>query len=420
MRRTKASLIVATLLFLFLLIPTGNSVGTAAGPAFRFAAAGDHSQDINTNSSLHRLASSGVNFYLALGDLSYTHVGEETRWCDIVKSYMGPNFPFEMVSGFHDDGRETSPDDGGLIDYFVNCLPDRLGTTGVYGKEFYFDYPPSSPLARIMVVSPALNFSNGAYYSYDVGSSHYEWLSHTIDAARASGIPWVIVAMHKSCISAGFYPDCASGQDVMNLLIQKKVDLVLQAHDHDYQRSKQLTCAFVEQFSSGCVANDGSSGRYTKGRGTVSVIAGTFGQELYSINYTSPNASYFASLAGSNTPGIGHGFVVYTITSDEISAQTDFWGRFSDSFSIVKPVGTLEGFLLLIKHNLIFVSLFNAPILTGITAIFLRQLRRWTISFRDRKLMRINVMTKSSLTAPPPRRLLGWLFTGPSTDERDR
>src|SRR5438132_12584584 len=115
MRRRVSSLLLAILLFSFFWIPARNNVASAAGPTFQFAAAGDHSQDVNTNSSLQLLKSSGANFYLALGDLSYQSVGEEATWCNIVKSYVVPNFPFELVSGFHDDGRESSPKDGGLI-----------------------------------------------------------------------------------------------------------------------------------------------------------------------------------------------------------------------------------------------------------------------------------------------------------------
>jgi hypothetical protein len=319
-----------------------------------------------------------VNFYLALGDLSYTSVGEESDWCNIVKSYVGPNFPFELVSGFHDDGQESPPTDGGLIDSYANCLPDKLGSTGIYGKEYYFDYPLSSPLARIIMVSPHLNFTYGGFYSYSVGSSHYEWLSNVIDGARASGITWVIVAMHKPCISAGAYPACTGGGDLMNLLFQKKVDLVLQAHDHNYQRSKQLTCALVEKFSSSCVANDGSTGIYSKGRGTIFVIAGTFGQGFYPINFTNPNAAYFTSLASNNTSGMGHGFVQISVTASEIRAQTDFSGSFSDSFSIIKP-GVLQSILFFVEDNLIFVLLSIAPILAGITVISLRRWGKWPL-----------------------------------------
>src|SRR3989442_4201638 len=175
MRRTKSDLLLGILLLSLFLIPTGSRVVSANDATFQFAAAGDHNQSTTTNSSLRRLAASGANFYLALGDLSYTSVGEESEWCDVVKSYVGQNFPFELVSGFHDDGRESPPNDGGLIDSYANCLPDKMGSTGVYGKEYYFDYPPSSPLASIIFVSPALNFTNGGYYSYSARSSHYNW-----------------------------------------------------------------------------------------------------------------------------------------------------------------------------------------------------------------------------------------------------
>ncbi len=318
-----------------------------------------------------------MNFYLALGDLSYTRVGEEVKWCSIVKSYVGQDFAFELVSGFHDDGLESAPNDGGLIDSFVGCLPDKMGSTGTYGKEYYFDYPPSGPLARIIMVSPDLNFTNGGYYSYAVGTSHYQWLSSAIDGARASGITWVIVAMHKPCISAGIYPTCIVGGDLMNLLIAKKVDLVLQAHDHNYQRSKQLTCVTALQFSKACVANDGSSGTYTKGRGPVFVIAGTFGQEFYPINFSSPNVPYFATLGSVNT-GMGHGFVKYTITADELIAQTDFRGSFSDSFHIIKP-GALVALRLFVEDHPLLVSLLLAPIVLGVAVVSLNRWKGWPL-----------------------------------------
>jgi hypothetical protein len=374
----------APLLVIFITIVSAPMITSSASASsdFTFAAAGDHAQDINTNTTLRRLGSSGLSFYLALGDLSYTSIGEEKLWCNIVKSYMGSNFPFELVSGFHDDGLEAPPNDSGLIDNFVNCLPDRIGVTGVYGKEYYFDYPSVSPLARIMMISPALNFTNGGYYSYAQGSQHYQWLSDRIDGARASGIPWVIVAMHKPCISSGLYPTCVAGRDLMNLLIQKKVDLVLQAHDHNYQRSKQLSCASVEQFVSSCVTNDGSSGTYTKGVGTTFVIAGTFGQEFYAINYTNPNIEYFAKVAGNNTLGLGHGFVKYTVTPDEIQAKTDLSGSFSDTFRIVKP-GITETILLFVKDNAVFVSLSVAPIAAWVTIIIVRRRKERRLIHRE-------------------------------------
>jgi Calcineurin-like phosphoesterase len=382
MKRERFWLLLAILLVSLFLVPENDHFATADSPPFRFAAAGDHNQSYITNSSLERLSDSGVNFYLALGDLSYTTIGEETTWCNIVKSYVGPDFPFELVSGYHDVGSDTPPNGGGLIDSFANCLPDRLGSTGVYGKEYFFDYPRANPLARIIMISPDLNFTNVGYYSYSVGTVHYKWLSDTIDGARASGIPWIIVGMHKPCISAGLYHNCVARRDVMNLLLQKRVDLVLQAHDHDYQRSKQLTCAEVEKFVSSCVSNDGSSGVYPKGRGTVFVIAGTFGQEFYPINFTNPNAQYFASFGSNNTNGMGHGFVQVSVSAKELKAQTDFSDEFSDSFEIVKP-DVWQSFTYLLQDNSIFVLLSVVPVLAGITAMSFRRWKKLPVFGKD-------------------------------------
>jgi len=56
---------------------------------------------------------------------------------------MGSSFPVELVSGNHED---DGPD--GQIAKFAACLPDRIGgISGTYGKEYYFDYPVSRPLA---------------------------------------------------------------------------------------------------------------------------------------------------------------------------------------------------------------------------------------------------------------------------------
>ena len=216
---------------------------------------------------------------------------------------MGSTFPFELLSGNHEDGGDYQD---GLIDTFVQCLPDRLGAVGTYGKEYYFDYPASSPIARFIMISPSLTFTNGGYYSYAAGTTHYNWVANTIDNARAAGIKWVIVAMHKPCISMGIMP-CDIGNDIFNLLVSKKVDLILQAHAHDYQRSKQLalnstTCTAIqaETYNSNCVVNDGSTGNYTQGLGPVTVIIGTVGEGLHTINTSDGDAGYFAKWMGNN------------------------------------------------------------------------------------------------------------------------
>jgi hypothetical protein len=307
--------------------PTKPSPG-----GFTFAAAGDFSAQLQTAAGLNRLSLSNTSFMLALGDLSYNQLKPESAWCNYVTTKLGGNYPFELVSGYHEANGLN-----GLIDNFAQCLPDRLGTiNGTYAKEYFFDYPAGNPLARFIMISPHLNFTNGGVYEYRNGTPHYAWLSQTIDSARAGGIHWIIVGMAQNCITAGIN-GCEIGPDLMNLLLAKKVDLILQGHDHNYQRSKQLSCAQVNQYDPSCIVNDGANGIYNKDAGSILVISGTGGSNEYDINITRANYQYFARTMGPNTPGDGYGFTRFTITPNKVVAQTFFGGSFADTFAIVLP-----------------------------------------------------------------------------------
>src|SRR5262249_6584261 len=123
-----------------------------ASNSFTFGAAGDFGQNANTNASLSRLASVHPDRFIATGDLSYTTASSESHWCNIVKSYVGQKYPFELLSGNHEDGGEVRD---GFIGNFTRCLPNQIQPAmGDYGKEYFFDYPPANPLARFIMISP--------------------------------------------------------------------------------------------------------------------------------------------------------------------------------------------------------------------------------------------------------------------------
>jgi hypothetical protein len=326
--------------------PSGNrsdpatvAAGTPAIPtSFTFAAAGDHGANARSTASLAALDASPASFYLALGDMDYDEAPTDTAWCDYVHQHLptkGPSFPFEVLTGNHEDDVGAN----GRILNHAACLPDQLDATpgpgSQYGVEYSFDYPSAAPLARFIMISPELTVG-GTTYHYTPGTAHYAWLANTIDAAHAAGIPWVIVGMHFPCLTAGNY-QCASGNALMNLLVSKHVDLVLNGHEHAYQRSKQLaldpsTCPSIASvgYNPACVADDGLDGVYPKGTGTVDVIAGTFGRPLYNVNRTDPEGPYFAKLDGTS-----NGFVQYTLDASQLTAAfVHSGGALSDGFTI--------------------------------------------------------------------------------------
>jgi calcineurin-like phosphoesterase family protein len=310
-----------------------EALAAAAPPPFAFGAAGDHGANSATASSLSVLNRSGVKFYLALGDLDYGEVSSPAAWCSFVKSRLprlGSAFPFQLVSGNHENS---------VIQRHAACLPDRLGSrlspTKQYAAEYFFDYPARSPLMRVVMISPNLKI-NGVKYSYPASSERYRWVASVIDAARTARIRWIVVGMHKNCISAGGHA-CTIGADLMNLFVAKKVDLVLAGHVHNYQRSKQLAlrpaCGRVpvDSYDADCVVDNGADGIYTKGRGTVFMIIGVFGKGGSRVDGGDAEAGYFARTASGT-----NGFVKFVVSASRIDAQFNrsTGATFADAFSI--------------------------------------------------------------------------------------
>ncbi|HEY0399604.1 MAG TPA: metallophosphoesterase, partial [Acidimicrobiia bacterium] len=206
---------VAALLGTSLTLRPTLAVSPPAPTSFTFGSAGDFTANADAAATLTTLAGSGTDVFVATGDLSY-NTAPESAWCDFVKSKVGSTYPFEIVSGNHEDNGPN-----GTVGNFTACLPDRIGNvSGTYGREYFFDYPPAAPLARFIMISPDLTFADGTV-EYTNGGVHTAWLANAIDDARAQGVRWVIVGMHKPCLSAGSKA-CTIGTDLQNLLVAKK------------------------------------------------------------------------------------------------------------------------------------------------------------------------------------------------------
>lgn len=332
MRRVLLATTVAACLMLLLIgVPSGQSARSA-----RFVAAGDFGARTTTTAVLQGMKAASPSAALALGDLKYRDRPTEEQWCSYVKGIVGSTLPFQLVSGNH----ESLDVADGRIENFVKCLPNRIASTrGVYGKEYWMDFPATSPLVRVIQTSPGLTFSDGQW-AYRAGDKHYNWLAGAIDGARRAGAKWVIVTAHKPCWSVGSY-GCGS-PDFYKLLLSKKVDLVLSGHEHAYMRTHQLAsgrtgCTVVPlgSYDADCVRD--RDNRYTGG-GTVFAVVGTGGTPLRAVNMADSEAGYFASVSGSNrNPAYGFLDIKVGETSLSGSFVTRSGGPFSDSFTISKP-----------------------------------------------------------------------------------
>jgi len=314
---------------------TGSGVLTSVPPdaaSIRFTASGDISSSANAATVLSQIPTLGSDLHLALGDLSYGATGTESTWCDFVTTRVGAGFPFELVSGNHESDGQN-----GNVNDFSACLPNQLpGVIGTYGREYYVDVPADAPLVRFVMISPGLHFPTGDW-AYAAGDPHYVWTRTAIQDARADGVPWVVVGMHKPCLSMGFYP-CDVGAALMNLLVSERVDLVLGGHEHIYQRSKQLahgtgcTAVPVNAYDADCVADADSN--HAKGAGTVFATVGTGGVALRETFPSDSEAPYFSAWSGTNAqPSWGN--LAVDVTATTFSAQfAPASGAFTDAFTI--------------------------------------------------------------------------------------
>lgn len=304
---------------------------------YRFTAAGDFGARSATDAVLRGVASSAPDAHLALGDLAYGDVTDEYAWCRFVKERVGEGFPFQLLSGNH----ESLDVADGAINNFGACLPNQIpGVSGTYGREYWMDFPVNAPVVRVIQASPGLTFEDGRW-DYSVGDAHHAWLSAAIDEGRALGAKWIVVSAHIPCQSVGKY-SCPGAKDFYDLLISKKVDLVLHGHEHSYSRSHQLRsgtsgCATVpvNTFNSTCVA-DGDSD-FAAGAGTVFATVGTGGIPLRSVNGGDAEAGYFAAWSGLDA-NASYGFLDFTVTESRLTASfvPVAGGSFTDAFTITR------------------------------------------------------------------------------------
>lgn len=299
-----------------------------------FTAAGDMGMGKGANAVLDVVAQLKPDFNVALGDLSYQR-GAERDFCSMVTRKLGAEFPYQLVAGNHEsDGSD------GDINKFMACLPNRMpNLQGEYGKQWYVDVPREQPLVRVILISPGLKFDGGEL-DYSRDSKRWQWTESAIDEGRAANIPWIVVGMHTPCFTLGRY-ECEAGESLTNLLIDKKVDLVLNGHEHVYQRTHQLSlgseCSYmyVREVSKDCVVDTDNSMR--RGEGTVFTTVGVGGRQPREINREDKEAPYFATWSGGNdNPTLGTLSVKATSDRMDVKLVPAAGYNYSDAFSIEK------------------------------------------------------------------------------------
>jgi predicted phosphodiesterase len=277
---------------------------------FNVAAVGDWGCNDNSKNTLKNISSKKPELILALGDLSYQRTAE--CWLEIISSVDNIT---SIVRGDHDNDFRTSQ----YMEHFN------------MSSEFYsFNHFN----IHFMIMSTEL--------PYELGSKQYEFVKSDLEnTITNSSINWIIIAYHQPAyISPNDCQGCSPRvtlREVYHPLFDRyNVDLVLQAHSHNYERSYPIL--YNNEDSENPIIVNSSKNNYNYDinnfHGTIFATVGTGGAELHNFELKAP---YIV------TQHRGFGFLNLELTNNGTRLNSTFYdnnGTVSDHFIIDKLVST--------------------------------------------------------------------------------
>jgi hypothetical protein len=193
-------------------------------------------------------------------------------------------------------------------------------------KQFYsFNYQN----VHFVVISTELTFT--------AGSEQYNFVNNDLSTAAADpNIDWIVVYYHKLAYTSPsvVHSGSATLRDTYHPLFDKYgVDLVLQGHNHNYQRSYPIR--YNSNSPSSPIITDTSTNNYNDPQGQIYATVGTGGISRYGL---SGKASYIVYQQSSY-----YGFLNIDIIEGGTTLAAKFYsndGIVRDQFSIAKSIAT--------------------------------------------------------------------------------
>ena len=232
---------------------------------FNFAAAGDWGCTSNTDATVSNIQGKNPIRTFALGDYSYASTG--TCWFNKIDP-IDENM--RIAIGNHEDDSTE-----GFSEYM-----SKFGLSQTY---YSYDYQN----VHVLVMDTDRN-------SYSSGSSQRNFVQNDLQSASTNpNIKWIIVYLHKplytspnSCGSSSCSNTGSENTNLRNgfhpLFDQYGVDLVLQGHVHNYQRTFPLK--YDPPSPSSPIIGSNNANTYTEGNGVVFAIVGTGGVNFHGLS----------------------------------------------------------------------------------------------------------------------------------------
>ena len=261
--------VLSCLLFTIVLFHTqseGAKLGTREGQQLNFVAVGDFACTSEANSTVANMVKKDPEIVLALGDLSYER--SPNCWLNSI-SPLDSSGKVKIAFGDHDMTNE-------LFKY--NTYLKHFNLTKPY---YSFNYHNVHFLAMATAKNKIL--------PYVVNSQQYEYVRNDLKLARENkSIDWIIVYSFKPFYSSNStHPGEEELRDFYHPLFDAyDVDLVLQAHNHNYQRTYPMT--FNNSSPKYPIISDKQTYNFSNPKAPMFVTVGTAGAPLYNFSSQSP------------------------------------------------------------------------------------------------------------------------------------
>ncbi|HXD32135.1 MAG TPA: metallophosphoesterase [Pyrinomonadaceae bacterium] len=292
---------------------------------FKIAFIGDQALGPNAVAVLNLIKLERAQALLHSGDLDY--VDNPTAWEDQINSVLGPDFPYFVTIGNHDELAWRGPT--GYQQYITNRF-NRLGVSwsGDLGVQSTFHYQ-----GIFFVLTPP-----GILSGFDAGNSD----TYIRDQLAADDSIWSICSWHKNqrLMQVGGKPD-ETGWPVYEEAM-KGGAIIATAHEHSYSRTHLLS-SMINQ----TIASTSNTLTLTKGN-SFAFVSGLGGENVRPQLLSGPwwaSISAATCLAGDTTcqangqPGALFG--VFNVDGQPNKALfyfKDVSGRVIDTFTLISNV----------------------------------------------------------------------------------
>jgi hypothetical protein len=278
---------------------------------FNFDAVGDWGCNSNTKNTVINIQGKKPERVLALGDYSYTSTA--TCWLNTIN-------PIKSITRINIGNHENDANEGNS---------KYMSTFGLGNTPYYsFDYVN----AHILTMATESSFKKG--------TSQYNFVLNDLQKASTNpNIKWIIVNYHRpmytspnTCSTSTCKGDSSLRDTYHPLFDTYGVDLVLQGHIHNYQRTFPIK--FNTNSHSSPTKTSTSTSTYTNPQGEIFATIGTGGINFHGL---SGKSSFVASQQANK-----FGILDILMTNDGTKLTGKYYRNGDstpfDTFTITKPL----------------------------------------------------------------------------------